>query len=168
LETVSFQKFVEEYIYNYQYEYLKEPEPQAVLNRYKNAEQARLDTNPSTNEDDEKEDKTKLLALIVYQADRLKTELIAYTPVWGWWAEGKKLWTHPLPAYRNPTVLLKIMWQTVNLPFMDEKDTRFKGGQYYGENKLRVWINQMIPFANHLQRWDHLEKSARYYKLWNF
>jgi len=51
---------------------------------------------------------------------------------------------------------------------MDEKDTRFKGGQYYGENKLRVWINQMIPFANHLQRWDHLEKSARYYKLWNF
>ena len=119
-------------------------------------------------EDDEKEDKTKLLALIVYQADRLKTELIAYTPVWGWWAEGKKLWTHPLPAYRNPTVLLKIMWQTVNLPFMDEKDTKFKGGQYYGEDKLRVWINQMIPFANHLQRWDHLEKSARYYKLWNF
>jgi len=56
LETVSFQKFVEEYIYNYQYEYLKEPKPQAVLNRYKNAEQARLDTNPSTNEDDEKED----------------------------------------------------------------------------------------------------------------
>jgi len=56
LDQMSFDKFVERYIYDYEIKYLNDTPPAALLEKWRKAEKARLTKNPSSNQDDDDED----------------------------------------------------------------------------------------------------------------
>lgn len=116
----------------------------------------------------EEDEDSKALALSAYMLDRSRTELMTYLPIYGWFNEGKKLMNSPVASFRQVESLSKILLHTISYPFLDSEDRLYQGGMYRGENKLEVWIKQMIPLVAIQQRWKFIERQTAYYKLYGF
>ena len=116
---------------------------------------------------DDDED-SKSVATLAYMLDRSRTELLTYTPVWGWFNEGKKLMNSPVASFRQIETLSKLALHLGLYPFIDEEDRYYKGGMYYGQSKAGVWFKSMLPGVAIWQRWNFIERQAAYYKLYGF
>ena len=116
---------------------------------------------------DDDED-SKSVATLAYMLDRSRTELLTYTPIYGWFNEGKKLMNSPVASFRQIETISKILLHLGMYPFISEEDRYYKGGMYYGQSKLKVWMRGMIPGVAIWQRWNFIERQAAYYKLYGF
>ena len=118
-------------------------------------------------EDEEDPVLGRIYASIVYQTDRTKTELLAYTPP-GWISEGKKLMSSPIPSISRGETALKMLQHVVSLDVFEPEEAFFKGGRYYGERKISIWTKSMTPILGQWDRIYYIQNNAKYYKLFNF
>lgn len=116
---------------------------------------------------DDDED-SKSVATLAYMLDRSRTELLTYTPIYGWFNEGKKLMNSPVASFRQIETISKLALHIGLYPFIDEEDRYYKGGMYYGQSKAGVWFKSMLPGVAIWQRWNFIERQAAYYKLYGF
>jgi len=114
---------------------------------------------------DDDDDIDKVTAFMLWQTDRLYTEIALYQPL-GWWKESKKIFANPFASLRIADSYHKIFKHVITFDFLDEEKANYRGGQYYGENKLKIWMTSLIPVATQWQRWDHMEKTTKFYKMY--
>ena len=107
----------------------------------------------------------RLMASLVYQVDRTKTELRTYTPV-GWFNDGKKLMASPIPAMSRLETAFKLLRHVYTLDAFNEEEKYYKGGRYYGESKTRIWLRSLLPGFAQFDRIAFIQNNARYYKLY--
>lgn len=112
----------------------------------------------------------KMINLAMYQADATKTELLTYTPVYGWINEGLKLMANPMATwgsfYGSVKLLNAALMYPVNNIQGNPDDNYFSGGVYNDELKVGIYTGKMVPMLNQIQRIINLESNNRYYKLW--
>lgn len=108
------------------------------------------------------DDDDKSLTLILYQADRLFGELTTYSPI-GLIREGNRLFSSPSPVFNTFEDIFKLGTNIFLYPFRDEEETKFKTGIYHGEDKVGIYIGDMLPVYNQIQRINYLgEQNERY------
>ncbi len=117
-------------------------------------------------DDDDKEKNSLLLYSMLHQYDRTMTELLTYTPVYGWFNEGKKLLKSPMAAFGTISMMMKLIGATFNEVFSsDEEGKIFQGGVYRKENKAYSYLIRNIPIANQFYRMAHIDQNYRFYKM---
>ena len=109
--------------------------------------------------DGDKDDKKWAYAL--YSADRLRTEILAFNPLYGFTNETRKLLRDPFAAMSFLEDTSKLIWTV-----MFERDKEYKGGIYHGQSKLYVRTAKSIPLLNRYLRYQNIENYAGYYKLY--
>lgn len=115
-----------------------------------------------TDDDDEKE--SNVVATGLYLADRLLYESQMYTP-WGFYSEGKTLWSSPIAAYNGPSDLIKIMDYTARWLFDEDFDPVYSTGIYKGRNKIDVLVKRNIPLYRVIERLNNMTKNNSYYRI---
>ena len=117
-------------------------------------------------EDDEPElGDEKFFNLLMYQTDRLMTELATYSPMYGWFNEASKMMQSPTASWNMMEDVYKLTYNAMLYPFRDEDARQFKSGVNYGEDKVQTYLRKSIPLYNQIGRWDKLEKNNKFYKL---
>jgi hypothetical protein len=107
------------------------------------------------------DDDNKMLILALYQADRVYGELTTFNI--GVARDGNRLVSSPAPVFSTFEDMLKIAYNIFLWPFRDEEQNKFKSGIYHGEDKIEIYLKQMIPFVNQIQKWDYMgEQNQRY------
>lgn len=120
----------------------------------------------AANKDDEYED-SLIWNLLVYEADKLASESMMYTPM-GIMSEGKKLWSSPLAIMPSFQDGFKSLGLIANIIVNGEDfDPYYATGRYAGKNKLAVYITRNIPMYRAYKRLEDLDKNNSYYKLGN-
>ena len=117
-------------------------------------------------EDDDKElGNEAWFNILMYQADRLWTEQMTYSPLYGWFNEGSKMMQSPTASWNMVEDIFKLSFNTFAYPFRDEDERKFRSGVNYGEDKISVYFRKSIPFYNQIGRIERLKKNNKYYKL---
>ncbi len=126
---------------------------------------ALLNALRSMGEDDEELKENFAYNIALYQLDRLRMELVTYSPIYGWMNEGTKLLASPTATWSTINSTYKFLYYSTLYPFMNEEERVFRGGMYYGQTKAVVYGERMIPLWNQIQRLKYINKSNKYYKL---
>lgn len=113
-------------------------------------------------DDDELQD-TKGYAYSMYALDRLKSEIRAYDPMFGWFNESRKLMKDPFAAMGAVDDMLKLFYTIIF-----EGDEEYKAGMYHGISKTKVQLMKNIPLYNRVLRYNSIEAYAGYYKLYGY
>lgn len=113
-------------------------------------------------EDDELQD-TKGYAYGMYALDRLKSELRAYEPLFGWFNESRKLMKDPFASMSAIDDMMKLLY-TIGF----EYDEKYKGGSYHGGRKVHIQLLKNIPLMNRYLRYSNIENINGYYKLYGY
>ena len=118
------------------------------------------------------------LVLTLYQLDRTITELTTYMPVaigfneegifmgGGWMNESKKLIKNPLAAFKTMEDILRLSKEVIAYPLTAPEDLEYQGGVYYGENKMSIHAQKLIPFWSQKVKTDFMHKNYKFYKLY--
>lgn len=114
---------------------------------------------------DDDDDSTQVADYILYNADRLMSETIQYTP-WGIANEGKKLYSQPVAALSIASDNLKLLEACCSyIVTGNPDDLYYNSGTYSGENKLKVNIMKQIPLVNQIIKHQRLGANNSYYKV---
>lgn len=114
---------------------------------------------------DNDDDSTQVADYILYNADRLMSETIQYTP-WGIVNEGKKLYSQPVAALSIASDNLKLLEACCSyIVTGNPDDLYYNSGTYSGENKLKVNIMKQIPLVNQIIKHQRLGANNSYYKV---
>ena len=116
-------------------------------------------------DDDEIKDST-LLSSALHCIDRLYSETTMYSPI-GLGAEYKTMWSSPIAAYNSPSDFVKGMGLIANYLFDPEFDPIYRTGQYAGQNKATVLIQNNIPGVRAYRRIANIQSNNKYYKIGN-
>ena len=111
-------------------------------------------------DDDELQD-TKLFSYSIYMLDRLRSELRAYDPLFGWFNESKKLLRDPFAAMSTIEDLLKLLY-TITF----EHGEYYRSGVYHKQSKEKIQLLKNIPLFNRYLRYSNIENYTGYYKLY--
>lgn len=114
---------------------------------------------------DDDEDETTLIDIAIYQQSRLVTEILTYSPLYGWFNESKKIFQSPTATWGIMEDSIKLAHNVFMVPFRDDKEETYSGGIFRGEKKVNVYMNKMIPLWNQYQRYKFLHQSNQYFKL---
>ncbi len=115
--------------------------------------------NMKGDDDDDIQNKAAIFAL--YQCDRLVGELSTFN--FGLIRETNRLFKSPSPVFNTLEDLTKLLGATLMYPIRSEEERKFKSGIYHGEEKLEIYLKDMIPFLNQYQRMYYMnENNARY------
>ncbi|MBS1960715.1 MAG: hypothetical protein JST04_00760 [Bdellovibrionales bacterium] len=112
--------------------------------------------------DDDEKKHNRFWNWLGYQQSRSVLELSAYTPV-GWFNESKQLIQNPAPIFTSFENILKLTYNVLQYPFVDEDKTVYKGGQYNGRNKIGVHAMKLVPGLNQAQRLYMLNQQSKAY-----
>lgn len=115
----------------------------------------------SLGDDDDELQDTKLFSYSIYTLDRLRSELRAYDPLFGWFNESKKLLRDPFAAMSTIEDLLKLLY---TLTF--EHGEYYRGGAYSKQSKEKIQLLKNIPLFNRYLRYSNIENYTGYYKLY--
>lgn len=93
------------------------------------------------------EDRKKNAALnfAIYQLDAVRTELMAFVPVYGWMANGKQIMANPTATFGMMSSIGKIVGDVMSYPFQSDKQRVFQGGDHKHLSKLGVHVGNLIP-----------------------
>lgn len=103
----------------------------------------------------------KKWAYALYATDRLKTEILTYSPFYGFFNETRKLMRDPFAAMSFLEDVGKLSYTA-----LFDRDAEYQGGTYHGEKKIKVQLYKNIPLANRWLRYQNIENYAGYYKLY--
>ena len=115
-------------------------------------------------EDDELKE-SKAFNVLMYQSDRLWTELATYSPVYGWFNEASKLMQSPTASWNMVEDVYKLTYNVMAHPFRTDKERLFRSGVNYGDSKINTYLRKSVPLYNQVGRWNRLEKYNKFYKL---
>ena len=114
---------------------------------------------------DDDDDSTQVADYILYNADRLMSETIQYTP-WGLANEGKKLYSQPVAALSIAQDNLRLLGALCSYIITgNPDDLYYNSGSYSGENKLVVNFFKQIPLVNQIIKHERLGANNSYYKV---
>ncbi|QDP46413.1 MAG: hypothetical protein GOVbin1709_75 [Prokaryotic dsDNA virus sp.] len=116
-------------------------------------------------EEDDDLKESKAFNILMYQSDRLWTEIATYSPVYGWFNEASKLMQSPTASWNMVEDVYKLAYNTFAYPFRTEKERIFKSGVNYGDDKINTYLRKSVPLYNQVGRWNRLEKHNKFYKL---
>ena len=106
-------------------------------------------------------DDDKTWAYTLYSVDRLKTEILAFNPMYGFTNETRKLIRDPFAAMGTLDDIGKLLYTS-----LFESDKYYKGGIYHKDSKMHVQIFKNIPLFNRYLRYENIQDYAGYYKLY--
>lgn len=117
---------------------------------------------------DDDDESTQVADYMIYQSDRLASELQQYMLPFGVMQEAQKL-------YQNPVAAMATLKQTISmgdaiLQYMitgDSNKLYYMTGVNAGENKLYYNLQKQIPVWNQYMKHRTLGRSNKYYKLGN-
>jgi hypothetical protein len=117
--------------------------------------------------EDPDERETQAADYLIYEADKLASEIFAYAPA-GLYNEGKKIFKSPFAAY----TLIDDAFGAIKSITMyaitgDANAIRYASGPYAGNNKLGVYIQKQIPVYSQYLKHKRLGYNNSYYKLGN-
>lgn len=114
---------------------------------------------------DDDDDSTQVADYILYNADRLMSETIQYTP-WGIVNEGKKLYSQPVAALSIAQDNLRLLGALCSYIITgNPDDLYYNSGSYSGENKLVVNFFKQVPLVNQIIKHERLGANNSYYKV---
>lgn len=114
---------------------------------------------------DDDDDSTQVADYILYNADRLMSETIQYTP-WGLANEGKKLYSQPVAALSIAQDNLRLLGALCSYIITgNPDDLYYNSGSYSGENKLVVNFFKQVPLVNQIIKHERLGANNSYYKV---
>lgn len=117
-------------------------------------------------EDDDKElEDSAWFNIMMYQVDRLWTEQMTYSPLYGWFNEGSKMIQSPTASWNMVEDIFKLSFNAFAYPFRSEDERTFRSGVNYGEDKVSVYFRKSIPLYNQIGRIERLKKNNKFYKL---
>jgi predicted nucleic acid-binding protein len=116
-------------------------------------------------DDDEELADSMMFNVLMYQVDRLWTEQMTYSPMYGWFNEGSKMIQSPTASWNMVEDIFKLSYNTFAYPFRTEDERVFKSGVNYGDSKISTYFRKSIPLYNQLGRIDRLKKNNKFYKL---
>jgi hypothetical protein len=116
-------------------------------------------------EDDDEKRKMKSYNILMYQLSRLQTELAAYTPVYGWFNEGKKMIASPAASFTLLTNSAKFTWEIFRFPFVDEDTRRYQSGVYRDEYKSYIYFKKLLPGVTQYHKYHYINQMNKYYRL---
>ncbi|MAG52674.1 MAG: hypothetical protein CMH62_01790 [Nanoarchaeota archaeon] len=117
-------------------------------------------------EDDDKElGETAWFNILMYQVDRLWTEQMTYSPMYGWFNEGSKMIQSPTASWNMVEDVFKLSYNSFAYPFRSEDERIFKSGVNYGEGRVSTYFRKSIPLYNQIGRIERLKKNNKFYKL---
>ena len=116
-------------------------------------------------EDDD--DDKYYLDFIVYQMDRLQSELLLYNPTMvGLFNEGQKLMRSPLAVNTTVTAGFSFLKDLTLYNFISDEDRYYDKGVYNDELRLRVSAFRATPLLNQYLKMERLAENNRYYILY--
>lgn len=101
---------------------------------------------------------------VLYQADRLATEIGMWNP-FGAVGEARKLWSSPIAAQSIITDALNIIGTTTHMLFDEDFDPYYHSGKYAGQHKAWVYTQRRIPYYRNIMTLKDMPKNNKYYKL---
>lgn len=113
-------------------------------------------------DDDDKKLKDKSLIFILYQADRLFGELSTFTPI-GLVREGNKLFKSPTAIFGTFDDIGKLLSALFLYPFRDEEERVFNSGANYGDNKIGVYFQDLIPVWKQIDKFENMNTNNQRY-----
>ena len=117
--------------------------------------------------DEDEEFQKFLIGAFMYQQDRTMVELLTYSPGYGWFNEGKKLFASPAASFSTVSGAYKLFYYSMMYPFQDDEERIFRGGPYRGELKVKVEAQKLTPYSS-IKRLLNVDDHNRYYKLFGF
>lgn len=118
--------------------------------------------------DDDDEEEGLLYNALIYQLDRTKTELLTYSPLYGWFNESQKILRSPTATWKTYEDTYKLAHAVFMYPYREiynPEANYYQNGIYRGKNRVQVLSYRLIPGLTQWQRIQYLEKMNRYYKL---
>lgn len=117
-------------------------------------------------DDDEDDVNSWALGMLIYQIDKLSTEMQTYYVIGGI-DNAKKIAQSPIPAWKNVSNGLKAVGELASYPFKPSDEWNFKGGAHHGDNKLIHYVLSDIPGISQAERMYNIQNNNRYYKLYS-
>lgn len=108
--------------------------------------------------------KNKMITFALYQADRLFGELSNFTPI-GIVREGNRLFKAPSPVFNTFEDVAKLGGAIFLYPFRNEEERKFKGGTYSGQDRVKVYGQDLIPFYNQFVRIQNMNANTQKYGI---
>lgn len=115
-------------------------------------------------DDDDDKVKDKILTWALYQSDRLFGEISTFTP-FGIVREGNRLFKSPSPVFNTLEDAGKLMTALIAYPFRTDEEREFKSGIYHGQDRVKIYFNDMLPVINQIQRLSNLSENNQRYNI---
>jgi len=115
--------------------------------------------------DDDKKD-NKYINFLMYELDAQRTELLTYTPFYGWINEGTKIMASPAAGFGIMQNSIKLLNDVLRYPFRDDEENRLQSGVNSNRLKIVIDFKNLSPIWNQAERWYNLSYNNKYYKLW--
>jgi hypothetical protein len=113
--------------------------------------------------DDDKDNYAINLSL--YQQSRLQSELLQFTPIYGWFNETRKLFKSPAASENLLEASVKLSAALLQYPFQDDEERVYQSGIYAGQNKINTQLEALIPIKNQWNKMQRINNYVEYYKL---
>jgi hypothetical protein len=110
------------------------------------------------------DDEPYMLDMAIYQADRLMSELMVYTP-FGLINETQKILQSPAAVVNALEDVSKFLLSAIAYPIQNEENRIYQTGVYAGEYKVKVNAVRAIPILNKIQSLKRIAKFNKYYIL---
>lgn len=122
--------------------------------------------NLTGGDDDDRTDLPLIVDLLMYQVDRLTTEVGFYNPL-GLYNETKKIMGSPAAAISAISDAMTLIGNSFGYVIYPDERT-YKSGLYHGELKVSVNSAKMIPIYNQIYRMKRINRYNQYYNLFFF
>lgn len=100
----------------------------------------------------------------VYLTEAILSESVSFLPVYGWFGQFKQMLTNPVAAFSQTEKLLTLAGSVMMYPMRSPEERIYRGGKYYGHDKVAVQFGQVLPIWNQVQRLFYMNENDKYYK----
>lgn len=115
--------------------------------------------------DDPDDDETQASDYAIYLADKLASELWAYTPL-GAYQEAMKIYDRPVAIFGLAEDMISGLAAVYDYTLNGNEDAfYYASGTNSGKNKLSVLVQKQIPIWSQYMKHERLGKNNTYYKL---
>jgi len=118
-------------------------------------------------DDEEDKKRTNFMDIVLYQVDRLYSELSFYTPYPGLVNEAQKIVRSPMATYSTMTDIMTLMKHVTSYYFVDDEKRLYTSGPYRDQLKVKVSFVKLVPLWNQWLKYQRLGSSNSYYNLFS-
>ena len=114
---------------------------------------------------DDDDESTQVADYVLYNADRLLSETIQYSP-YGMLNETQKLYSNPIAALSTIKETQKALAAVASYAVTGDKEVLvYNSGTWYGQNKITTALWKQVPLYNQYMKHERLGVNNSYYKV---